>query len=122
MEESCGNRELQSVEDFRRALEEEISVSLEFGLTLCALVLIVEGEWEPEAARRVCDSLRTADLITRTGVSELAAALPNTIQSDAEKVRQRLAELVPDAGIGISTYDEGDSVESLLNRARDAAT
>ena len=122
MRESRGNRELQPVEDFRRALEEEISVSLEFGLPLCVLVLIVEGEWEPEAASDVRGSLRTADLITRTGASGLAAVLPNTIQSDAEKVRQRLAEFVPDAGIGISTYDEGDSVESLLDRARDAAT
>ena len=122
MGERRRNNELQSVEDFRRSLEEEISVSSEFDLPLCALVLIVENEWEPEAAHSVRVTLRTADLIAQIGASELAVGLPNTIYSDAEKVGQRIANAAPEVDIGISAYDEGDSVESLLDRARRGAT
>ncbi len=121
MGESRRKKELQSVEDFRRSLEEEISVSSEFDLPLCVLVLIVENEWEPEDARSVRGTLRTADLIAQIGASELAVGLPNTIYSDAEKVGQRISNAAPESGIGISAYDEGDSVETLLDRARQAA-
>ena len=121
MGETRRNKELQSVEGFREALEEEISVSVEFDLPLCVLVITVENEWKPEATRRVLESLRTADLITQTGASELAVALPNTISSDAEKVKQRLAQALPEAAIGISDLDGGGSIEELLNRARETA-
>ena len=116
-----GKKELQSVEEFREALEEEISVSVEFGITLCVLVLSTEEEWEPEAERRVLDSLRNADLITKTGASELAVALPNTVPADAERVKRRLAKAIPEAAIGISDLDGGGSIDGLLDRAREAA-
>lgn len=115
------DKEFRSVEDFRGSLEEEISVSVEFGIPLCVLVIATENEWEPDAARRVLDSLRTADLVTRIGASELAVALPNTVTADAEIVGRRLAKGAPEAAIGISVRGEGDSVESLLDRARGVA-
>ncbi|MGI9048672.1 MAG: hypothetical protein ACR2GU_04740 [Rubrobacteraceae bacterium] len=71
--------------------------------------------------RVVLDSLRTADLVTRIGASELAVALPNTVTADAEIVGRRLAKGAPEAAIGISVHGEGDSVESLLDRARGVA-
>ncbi len=114
--------EPQSFEEFKRALEEEISVSAEFGLPLAALVLLADGEWDTDSVGKAVGALRVADLIARAGEAEISIALPNTEPEDAQVVERRLREAVPGARIGASAYKPGDSLEDMLNRARGAVS
>lgn len=110
---------LQSAEDFERSLEEEISVSEEFDLPLSALVLTLEAGWDEVSTRRVLDSLRTADLVTKPGpAEEIAIVLPNTALIDARVVEERLRNAVPEAAVSLAEREKGDTSAGLLERAR----
>ena len=111
-------KELQEPEVFEAALREEISVSSEFVLPISVLVLRVTGGWTDEAIRRALDALRTADLICRPDPGEILVALPNTETDDAGVVEERLRKAVPEAAVGVAPFTRGDTVESLIKRAR----
>lgn len=111
-------KELQETEVFEAALREEISVSSEFVLPISALVLRIAHGWSDEATRRALDALRTADLVCRPEPDEILVALPNTQADDARVVEERLREAVPEATVGVAPFARGDTVESLIERAR----
>ena len=111
-------KELQDPAAFEAALREEISVSSEFGLPICVLVLRVGGGWSDEATHRALDALRTADLVCRPDPDEILVALPNTATDDARVVEERLREIVPEATVGVVPFGRGDTAESLVQRAR----
>ena len=111
-------KELQDPEVFEAALGEEISVSSEFMLPISLLALRVEGGWSDAATRRALDALRTADLVCRPEPEEILVALPNTVTDDARVVEERLRAAVPEAHVGVAPLAPGDTVESLLKRAR----
>ena len=111
-------KELQTLEFFEEALGEEILVSSEFVLPISVLALRVGGGWSAEAARRVLDALRTADLVCQTEPDEILVALPNTETNDALVVEERLRVAVPEAVVGVTPFAQGDTVESLIKRAR----
>lgn len=111
-------KELQEPEVFEAALREEISVSSEFVLPISALVLRIAGGWSDGATRRALDALRTADLVCRPRPDEILVALPNTETDDARVVEERLREAVPEAAVGVAPFAQGDTAESLTERAR----
>ena len=111
-------KELQDPGAFEGALGEEISVSSEFVLPISVLALRVEGGWSDEATRRALDALRTADLVCRPEPDEVLIALPNTKTEDARVVEDRLRTAVPEAAVGVAPFASGDTVESLIKRAR----
>ena len=111
-------KELQDPEAFEGALQEEISVSSEFVLPISVLALRVEGGWSDEATRRALDALRTADLVCQPEPDEILIALPNTETDDARVVEERLRAAVPEAAVGVAPFARGDTVESLVKRAR----
>lgn len=121
MEDRPKHEQVQSLRDFERALEEEISVSTQFGLPLCVLVAVLEDGWDPESENRAVRTLRVADLVARTEGSDLAVVLPNTGLENARKVERRLRGILPQAGIGISELKPGDNAADLISRARQAA-
>ena len=114
-------KKLDAPEAFEEALRDELSVSVEFDLPLSALVLRVEEGFEPETVRRALEALRVADLICQTDPAELLVALPNTKAGDARVVEDRLRSAAPEAAFGVAVRARGDTVETLLKRARDAA-
>ena len=111
-------KELQDPEVFEVALHEEISVSSEFVLPISVLALRVGGGWSDEATRRALDALRTADLVCRPEDDEILVALPNTETDDACVVEERLRAAVPEAAVRVAPFAQGDTVESLIKRAR----
>ena len=111
-------KELQDPEAFEEALREEISVSSEFVLPISVLALRVEGAWSDEGTRRALDALRTADLVCQPELDEILIALPNTETEDARVVEKRLRAAVPEATVGVAPFALGDTVESLVKRAR----
>ncbi|MCA1716698.1 MAG: hypothetical protein LC781_07490 [Actinobacteria bacterium] len=115
-------KELQTLEAFEKALQEEVSVSAEFDLPLAALALIVEGGWQEEDIRRALDALRAADLVAQPAAEELLVVLPNTRTADARVVEERLREAVPKATVGVAPYRRGDTAEDLLERAQEAVS
>lgn len=122
MEGRPRRKQPQPLEDFERALEEEISVSAQFGLPLCVLVAVLEGGWDPESENRAVGTLRVADLVTCTEDSDLIVVLPNTGLESARAVERRLREILPKVGIGISEFTPDDKVSDLISRARQAAS
>ena len=82
----------------------------------------VEEGFEPETVRRALEALRVADLICQPDPAELLVALPNTKAADARVVEDRLRKAAPEAAFGVAVRARGDTVETLLKRARDAAT
>lgn len=115
------HRQLQSREDFERALQEEISVSNQFDLPLCVLVAVMEGGWDPESEGRAVGALRLADLVSRTDGPDLIVVLSNTALENARAVERRLRQILPGTGIGISELTPGDTAQRLVERARQAA-
>ncbi len=88
------------------------------------------------AARRLESALRVSDLAARFGGEEFVAVLPATDQTTAEAVAERLRQAVGGTPIpsgllddtvtvtlsaGVATYRPGDSVETLIERADEAA-
>lgn len=122
MEDRSKYGQIKSSEDFERALEEEISVSTQFGLPLSVLVAVLEGGWNPESEGRAIGALRVADLVARTEGSDLIVVLPNTGLESARAVERRLREIVPKVGIGISEFTPDDGVPDLIARASQAAS
>lgn len=110
--------EPQGRDDFEAAVREEIQVSSEFGLPLCAVVVRLPGGWETDLARRVLDGLRLADPSTISAPEELSLILPNTSREAARMVAARLLSIAPDAALGVADYDPSDTPESLVDRAR----
>ncbi|MDP9426928.1 MAG: hypothetical protein M3P37_13095 [Actinomycetota bacterium] len=111
-------KELQTPEIFEEALREEISVSYEFVLPISVLALRVGGGWSAEATRRALDVLRTVDLVCQTEGDEILVALPNTEKNGALVVEERLRVAIPEAAVGGAPFAQGDTVESLIKRAR----
>ena len=111
-------KEIQDPEVFERALGEEISVSSEFVLPISVLALRVEDGWSAEATRRALDALRTVDLVCQPDPDEILIALPNTQTDDARVVEERLRAAVPEAAVGVAPFAQGDTVDSLIKRAR----
>lgn len=114
-------KELQSTEDFLRALGEEVSVSRDYGLPLTLLVVVMEEGWTTEGLRRALASLRVADLAAWLEPRELAVALPNTGPEDAGIVEERLREDVPGVRVARAAYHLDEAAEALLARARRTA-
>lgn len=90
------------------------------------------GDWVLIKIAEVCtDSMRPTDVIGRFGGEEFVVALPNTSQSDAQILAERLkkkvaelplkedmSELYPSVTIGVATaITEEDDLESLITRA-----
>ncbi len=115
-------KELQTFEEFEKALREDISVSAEFDLPLTVLVLVIEDGWGEDCVRRALDVLRTADLVAQPSDEELLVALPNTRTADAQAVERRLRDALPEASFGATAYKRGEAVEVLLERARTAVS
>lgn len=115
------DKELQSSGDFEKHLKEEISLTTDFELPLSALVALMDGGWDEDSIQKALGVLRVADLITATAPEELAIALPNTRPEDARVVERRLREAVPDAKVGITPHHSGDTVPTLVERARHIA-
>lgn len=111
-------KELLSPEAFEEAVEEEISVSSEFDLPMCALVLSLPA-LEPDVIRRLLDDLRFADLAALMAPGELALVLPNTSCETARAAAERLFSIAPpDSALRAAGYETGDTVATLLDRAR----
>lgn len=121
MEDRPKSRQILPLEDFERALEEEISVSTQFGLPLSVLVAVMEGGWDPESEDRAVGTLRVADLVARSEGSDLIVVLPNTGLESARAVERRLREILPRVGIGISEFAPDDKAPDLISRAHQAA-
>lgn len=113
-------KELQTPEEFEKALREDVSVSAEFDLPLTVLVLMIEDGWREDSIRRALDALRTADLVTQPSNWELLVTLPNTKTADAYVVERRLRGALPEASFGVTAYRRGEAAEVLLERARTA--
>jgi len=114
-------KELQTVEAFEKALQEEISISTEFDLPLTVLALVIKDGWQDEDTRRALAALGTADLVAQPDPGELLIALPNTITADARVVEEGLRETLPKATVGVAPYRRGDAAQDLLKRARTVA-
>lgn len=110
--------EPQGQADFEAAVREEIHVSSEFGLPLCAVVVRPPGGWGPDLTRRLLDGLRLADLVTVSAPEELSLVLPNTSRETARVVAERLISIAPGAALGVADYEPSDTPESLVERAR----
>lgn len=111
-------KKLDSIEEFERGLAMEISLAEQYDLPLSVLTVAVDGEWVPGDTRRVLDSVRLADFITRSEPDEISIALPNTLLDEALIVEERLHRAVPEASIGLAEHERGDRIEDLLDRAR----
>ncbi len=114
-------KELQTLEVFEKSLEEEISMTMDFDLSLSVLVVQRDDSWDEYSTRLALGALRVADLVTATTPEEIFIALPNTSTEDALIVAQRLREAVPEARLGITPHYTGDNAPDLLKRARDSA-
>jgi len=114
-------KELQALEVFEKSLEEEISMTTDFDLSLSVLVVQRDDGWDEDSTRLALEALRVADLVTATTPEEISIALPNTRTEDALIVARRLREAVPEARLGITPHYNGDAVPDLLRRARDSA-
>jgi hypothetical protein len=113
-------KELQSVDEFERELREEISVFIEFLLTLAiALALNIKGGWEQGTVRRALDVLRVAHLGARPGRATRSLAQYHRRRRPGG--RGKVARGGPGGTFGIATYREGDTGEDLLQHARGAA-
>lgn len=110
--------EPQEREDFEAAVREEIQISSEFGLPLCAVVVRLPEGLGPELSRRLLEGLRLADLVTVSGPEELSLVLPNTSREAARVVEERLLSTAPGAALGAADYEPSDTPESLVERAR----
>lgn len=115
-------KELDAPEAFEEALRDELAVSADFDLPLSALALRVGEGFEPETVRRALEAVRVADLICQPEPHELLVILPNTKAEDARVVEERLRTAAPEAAFGVTVRAHGDTVETLLKRARAAAT
>ena len=108
-------------ESFELDLEEDMSLSDEFGLPLTLLIVRAKVGLDHRTTRRLLDVLRTAEPATLPTPSELAVVLPNTGPDSARAVENRALEVLPDARVGLAVYQPGDAVLDLLGRARSAA-
>ncbi len=113
-------KELQTFEEFEKALREDVSVSAEFDLPLTVLAMVIEDGWGEDCVRRALDALRTADLVAQPSNEELLVALPNTRTADARAVERRLRDALPETSFGVVAYKRGEAAEALLERARTA--
>ncbi len=113
-------KELQTPEEFEKALREDVSVPAEFDLPLTVLALMMEDGWSEDSICRALDALRTADLVTQPSKKELLVTLPNTKTGDAYVVERRLRGALPEASFGVTAYRRGEAAEALLERARAA--
>jgi hypothetical protein len=112
------SKEPLSLQSFKRALEEEMSLSAEFGLPLTLLVVRAKTELDLERTRRLLDAMRIAELVTLPTPSELAVVLQNTDPNGARAVERRVRKILPDAAVGLATLEPDDEVFGLLERAR----
>lgn len=113
-------KELQSYEEFERAVREEIRISTDFALPLCALSLRLPEGPDAGLTRRLLDEIRLADLVTAVAPAELAIVLPNTPLEDARHVEERLRAVAPGAATGLVAYEPGDTTDAFLDRARES--
>ena len=97
-----------------------MALSAEFDLPLAVIVVLAKDDLDPGTTRRLLGVLRTAEFVTLPSPSELAVILPNTEPYGARAVERRVQEVLPDADVGLATYEPGDEVPDLLERARDA--
>lgn len=111
-------KELQGSREFERAVREEVQISSDFGLPLCALSLRLPGGLDAEIIRLLLDEIRVADLVTAASPDELAVVLPNTPPEEALRLEERLLATVPGAFAGLASYEPGDGPDTLLDRAR----
>lgn len=107
-------------EDFEKAVEEEISISNEFGLPMS--VLVGWSEWDEPSVDLAMGVLRAGDLISWTEDLELTIALPNTSLENARPVERRLRGALPGVRVGLSTFEPDDTLKDVLARARAAVS
>lgn len=115
-------KELQTFEEFEKALREDVSVAAEFDLPLTVLALVIEDGWRGDCVRRALDALRIADLVAQPSNEELLVALPNTRIVDALVVERRLRDALPEASFGVAAYARDETAGDLLERARTAVS
>lgn len=120
MDRRTKQKELQSFEEFVKALREEIEVSSQYDLPLTVLACRIEGGWSEESIKHALDTLRSADLIALPEHGNLFIALPNTSAEAALAVKKRLARTVPRIRTGVAGYRSSEKVEDLLSRGREA--
>jgi hypothetical protein len=114
-------KELQGLEEFERAVREEVQISSDIDLPLCALSLRLPDGSDVGLTRRLLDEIRSADLVTAGSSDELAIVLPNTTLEDVRRVEQRLREVSPEAAMGLVAYEPADTQKpSLITPGRAA--
>ena len=111
------SKEPLSPEAFELALEEEMTLSAEFDLSLTLLVVRAEDGLDSGTTLRLFEVFRTAEFVTRPTPSELAVILPNTGPDGARAVERRVRNVLPDAVVGLATREPGDEASDLLERA-----
>ena len=121
MDEHQEPKKIRPVEDFERALGEEISISIEYDLPLILLLVFRRDGWNPRATSRILDALRAVDIIAQPGPREIAVALPNSGPDAARAVERRLRRVLPDIAVGLTSRRDGDEAQDMLNRAHRAA-
>lgn len=99
-------------------MREEVQISSDFDLPLCALSLRLPDGPDVGLTRRLLSEIRVADLVTAISSDELAIVLPNTTLDDARRVEERLREVSPGAAMGLAAYEPADTPETLLDHAR----
>ncbi|SFB91068.1 diguanylate cyclase (GGDEF) domain-containing protein [Marinospirillum celere] len=68
-------------------------------------------------------ALRTTDLLARTGGEEFVLVCPDTDLESVKPLLERLQQLVPDqqtCSVGVTLFQEKDTLDSLLHRADEA--
>lgn len=101
-------------------MREEIRLSSDFELPLCALSLRLPDGPDAGLTRRLLDEIRLADLVTAVAPDEMAIVLPNTTPEDARRVEERLLTVAPGAAAGIAAYEPEDDPDALLRRAEES--
>ncbi|MCX7219601.1 MAG: GGDEF domain-containing protein [Burkholderiales bacterium] len=130
--------------EFMRVSESELQRHIRFGKSLSMLILdlnhfkqILDEYGAPagdvvliEVTRRLKRATRSYDCMARYGTEEFSLLLPEANAEDANKVANRILstiaampvamagqEIKISATVGIATMQEGDTQESLLDRA-----
>jgi GGDEF domain-containing protein len=109
---------LLSLEKFEAVVEGEISVCSDYDLPLVMVVVFLRRGWGEEDLHTALSELRLADVACRTGRVELAVALPNSGEEDAEVVAERLHSVLPEVEVKTANLQGEESAADLVDRAR----
>lgn len=111
-------KELQGLEEFERAVREELQISSDFDLLLCALSLQLPDGPDVRLTRRLLDEIRvaapgdTSRKRSSTRRASSSAAFGSTMASSPDETA------VTRAAMGLAAYEPADTPETLLDHAR----